>query len=51
MVRDFKSSLFENTESKNQYHTETSQRARPTNQKPTKILRVNTNATSKKSVN
>ena len=47
MICDFNPSLFENTPSKNMYHTETNQRNRPTNQKPTEILEVNTRASWK----
>ena len=42
MIRNFKVRLFENTQSKNLHQTETSQRTRSTNQKPTEILEVDT---------
>ena len=47
MIPDFKRSLFENTPSKNPYHTETIQRICPTNQKATEILEINTKASQK----
>ena len=40
MICDFKSSLLENTLSKNLYHTETSQQTRLRNQKATEILEI-----------
>ena len=47
MIRDYKPRLFENTPSKNPYHTETSQLTCPTNQKATEILEINTKASRK----
>ena len=44
MIRDIKPSLFENTPGKNPHHTETNQRTRPANQKPTETLEKNTKA-------
>ena len=44
MICDFKPSLFEYTPRKNLYYTDTNQQSRPTNQKPTEILEINTKA-------
>ena len=44
MIRDFKPILSEHTPRKNLYYTDTDQQTRPTNQKPTEILEINTKA-------